>query len=78
MLNGDNKAAVASTKEAIAENANPMDLVGIHMIPAMGEVGRRFECSEYFVPELRHEERSGVAPPVVGGQRGAASGPSRH
>ena len=52
VLNGDNKAAVAITKEAIAENADPMELVTGNMIPAMDEVGRRFECSEYFVPEL--------------------------
>jgi methylmalonyl-CoA mutase cobalamin-binding domain/chain len=29
-----------------------MKLVQEHMMPAMAEVGRRFECSEYFVPEL--------------------------
>lgn len=52
VLNGDSKAAVAITKEAIAEKVDPMELVSHHMIPAMDEVGRRFECSEYFVPEL--------------------------
>jgi len=52
VLNGDSKSAVAITKEAIAEKIDPMELVTGHMIPAMDEVGRRFECSEYFVPEL--------------------------
>lgn len=52
VLNGDSKTAVAITKEAIAEQLDPMELVSKHMIPAMDEVGRRFECSEYFVPEL--------------------------
>src|SRR5450759_2200661 len=52
VLNGDNKASVAITKEAIAEKTDPMELVATYMIPAMDEVGRRFECSEYFVPEL--------------------------
>ena len=52
VLNGDSKTAVAITKEAIAEKLDPMELVSNHMIPAMDEVGRRFECSEYFVPEL--------------------------
>jgi len=52
VLNGDSKAAVAVTKAAIAENMDPLELVTNHMIPAMDEVGRRFECSEYFVPEL--------------------------
>jgi 5-methyltetrahydrofolate--homocysteine methyltransferase len=52
VLTGDSKTAVAITKDAIAERVDPMDLVSNHMIPAMDEVGRRFECSEYFVPEL--------------------------
>jgi len=52
ILNGDAKTAVAVTKEALAENADPMELVSKHMIPAMDEAGKRFECEEYFVPEL--------------------------
>ncbi len=52
ILNGDSKTAVAVTKEALAENSDPLELVNKAMIPAMDEVGRRFECEEYFVPEL--------------------------
>lgn len=52
ILRGDSKSAIAVTKEAILENADPMELVTNYMIPAMDEVGRRFECQEYFVPEL--------------------------
>ncbi len=52
ILNGDAKTSVAVTKEALAENTDPMDLVTKYMVPAMDEVGRRFECEEYFVPEL--------------------------
>jgi 5-methyltetrahydrofolate--homocysteine methyltransferase len=52
ILRGDAKKAVAVTREALAENASPTELVSKHMIPAMDEVGRRFECQEYFVPEL--------------------------
>jgi len=52
ILKGDAKAAVAVTREALAENASPSELVSKYMIPAMDEVGRRFECQEYFVPEL--------------------------
>jgi 5-methyltetrahydrofolate--homocysteine methyltransferase len=52
ILTGDAKTAVAVTKEALAENTDPMDMVTKHMVPAMDEVGRRFECEEYFVPEL--------------------------
>ncbi len=52
VINGDNRAAVAITREALAANADPLELVHQYMIPAMAEVGRRFECEEYFVPEL--------------------------
>lgn len=52
VLNGDAKTAVAVTKEALDAGADPMELVTKYMIPAMDEVGRRFECEEYFVPEL--------------------------
>ncbi|MCZ2078159.1 MAG: corrinoid protein [Bryobacterales bacterium] len=52
IVNGNVKDAVAITKEALAENADPLELVTRYMIPAMDEVGRRFECEDYFVPEL--------------------------
>jgi corrinoid protein of di/trimethylamine methyltransferase len=52
ILNGDAKTSVAVTKEALAENVDPLELVTKYMVPAMDEVGRRFECEEYFVPEL--------------------------
>jgi len=52
ILKGDAKTAVAVTREALGEQANPTELVAKYMIPAMDEVGRRFECQEYFVPEL--------------------------
>ena len=52
ILNGDAKAAVAATQEALADQADPLELVSKAMVPAMDEVGKRFECEEYFVPEL--------------------------
>ena len=52
ILNGDNKTAIAVTKEALSENVDPLELVQGYMVPAMDEVGKRFECEEYFVPEL--------------------------
>jgi corrinoid protein of di/trimethylamine methyltransferase len=52
ILNGDAKRAVAVTELALAEHADPAELVTNYMIPAMDEVGRRFECEDYFVPEL--------------------------
>ncbi|MGA2963744.1 MAG: B12-binding domain-containing protein, partial [Candidatus Korobacteraceae bacterium] len=52
ILIGDNKGALAVTQQAVSEGAQPMELITNYMIPAMSEVGRRFECEEYYVPEL--------------------------
>jgi corrinoid protein of di/trimethylamine methyltransferase len=52
VLHGNNNAAVEVTKQALSEGADPLDLVAKCMVPAMDEVGRRFECEDYFVPEL--------------------------
>ena len=52
ILTGDLKAAIAATEEALAEKVDPQVLIKDYMVPAMGEAGRRFECEEYFVPEL--------------------------
>jgi 5-methyltetrahydrofolate--homocysteine methyltransferase len=49
---GDAKTARATTEQALKEGAEPLKLVMDLMAPAMGEVGRRFECNDYFVPEL--------------------------
>jgi corrinoid protein of di/trimethylamine methyltransferase len=52
ILTGDAKKAEAVSKGAIAAGLDANELVQKYMIPAMDEVGRRFECNEYFVPEL--------------------------
>ena len=52
ILTGDAPSAVEITKTALAGGADPQALVTDQMIPAMDEVGRRFENQEYFVPEL--------------------------
>jgi len=52
ILNGNAKAAVEATRTALAGGVGAMDLVSREMVPAMDEVGRRFECEDYFVPEL--------------------------
>src|SRR5690242_15650913 len=52
VVRGDAKSSQAITQEALANGTDPIVLVNSHMVPAMDEVGRRFECSEYFVPEL--------------------------
>ncbi len=52
ILTGDAKTARSVTEQALAAGVAPLQLVQEHMVPAMGEVGRRFECNDYFVPEL--------------------------
>jgi 5-methyltetrahydrofolate--homocysteine methyltransferase len=52
ILKGNAKKAEEVTRAALAANADPTELVQKYMIPAMDEVGKRFECNEYFVPEL--------------------------
>lgn len=52
ILDGDAKTAAAVTQEALAAGIDPGVLIQQHMVPAMDEVGRRYEAEEYFVPEL--------------------------
>lgn len=52
ILTGDQKTAVAITEQALAEQMDPQVLINEAMIPAMNEAGAKFECEEYFVPEL--------------------------
>ena len=52
IVTGDAKKARAVTQAAIDAGTAPMTLISESMVPAMDEVGRLFECEEYFVPEL--------------------------
>ncbi len=52
VIEGDWKAAAAATQAAIAAGVAPLTIVTEHLVPAMDEVGRRFECEEYFIPEM--------------------------
>jgi corrinoid protein of di/trimethylamine methyltransferase len=52
VLEGDARTASEMTEKALAAGADPLSLVQEYMAPAMKEVGRRFECNDYFVPQL--------------------------
>jgi 5-methyltetrahydrofolate--homocysteine methyltransferase len=52
VITGNAKAAHDLTQQALTAGADPLQVVNEYLVPAMDEVGRRFECSEYFVPEL--------------------------
>ena len=52
VIEGDWKTAAAVTRTAIAAGVAPLTIVSGYLVPAMDEVGRRFDCEEYFVPEM--------------------------
>src|SRR5689334_9406202 len=52
ILRGDVDAAVKATRLALNSGAAALELVNREMVPAMDEVGRRYECEDFFVPEL--------------------------
>jgi methanogenic corrinoid protein MtbC1 len=52
IVKGDEKRAVALVKMELDMGTDPQYIVQSHMIPAMDEVGRKFEVNEAFVPEL--------------------------
>jgi corrinoid protein of di/trimethylamine methyltransferase len=56
VLSGD--AQTARTLTALAGNVAPLRLLNESLMPAMAEVGRRFEENEYFVPELLRSARA--------------------
>ena len=52
IVRGDAKSAIAATSGLLSGGAAALDVVNTEMVPAMDEVGRRYECEEYFVPQL--------------------------
>ncbi len=52
IVDGNAGKAKTLTTNAVAEGTDPQEILNRYMIPAMDEVGRRFEINEYFVPEL--------------------------
>lgn len=52
ILKGSAPAAEQAALRALEAGETPLDLLQRDMVPAMDEVGRRFECQDYFVPEL--------------------------
>ena len=52
IVEGNAKTAKSIVTSAIEAGTDPQEILNQFMIPAMDEVGRRFETNEYFVPEL--------------------------
>jgi len=52
VLTGEDQTARTVTANALQEGIEPITLVNQYMVPAMDEVGRRFERQDYFLPEM--------------------------
>ena len=52
ILNGNAKRALEATQAALAAGTEPTAIIQDSMVPAMDEVGKLYQCEEYFVPEL--------------------------
>lgn len=74
ILTGNARKAEDVTKAALEANVDPTELLAKYMIPAMDEVGKRFECNEYFVPELLIAARAMKTSLALLAPRLAASG----
>ncbi len=61
LLEGDAERASAATAEALSQGADPLALIQEVVVPALTEVGRRFEELEIFLPELIEAGAAGRA-----------------
>lgn len=52
IINGSKPQAIALTKELLMEKVSPQAILNEGLIEGMSEVGDRFKCGDYFVPEM--------------------------
>jgi len=52
VINGNREAVSEGVKTALSEGVSASTLLFDYLIPAMSEVGERFERNEFFVPEM--------------------------
>ncbi len=52
VVSGQPEKAEEATQRAIAAGISPQEIFNLALIPAMVEVGRRMEASEFFLPEV--------------------------
>ncbi len=52
VISGNKAGAAAGVQQALNEGLEPAKILNEGLIPAMAEVGLRFENGEYFVPEM--------------------------
>jgi len=77
VVEGDASAVGSLVRQAVADGVPPLEIITRCLLPAMSEVGERFERAEFFVPEMiiaSGAMRAGLAvlrPLVVEDQSGA-------
>jgi 5-methyltetrahydrofolate--homocysteine methyltransferase len=52
VINGNQKVVAEGVQAALDEGVSPGTILFDYLIPAMSEVGERFERNEFFVPEM--------------------------
>ena len=52
IVDGNMEIVQEKTEEGIGSDSGPERILNEALVPAMAEVGRRFEIGEYFVPEM--------------------------
>ncbi len=52
LIEGESDAVDRLVKEALVQGINPNVVIQSGLTPGMMEVGRRFRCNEYFIPEV--------------------------
>jgi len=52
VIEGDQEEVESFVKELLKSNVNPQIILNQGLVAAMAEVGSRFECGEFYVPEM--------------------------
>ncbi len=61
LAGGDTAAAVAATEAALADGADPLELIQQVVVPTLTDVGQKFEDLDIFLPELMAAGEAGNA-----------------
>ncbi|MFN8440142.1 MAG: corrinoid protein [Caldilineaceae bacterium] len=52
VIDGKQKVAVALTEQLLNQGVSPAEILSDGLVSGMEEVGERFKCGDYFVPEM--------------------------
>ncbi|HEY6871363.1 MAG TPA: homocysteine S-methyltransferase family protein [Geobacteraceae bacterium] len=52
VINGDREGIVPLVEEALKEGLSPLEVSNEGLVPGLEEVGRRFECNQFFLPQV--------------------------